>query len=76
MNECDPNGRMPLTCANKFQGIEHRLTVIEQQNNSICRKLDEIRGRTSKWESRLWGMAKGVVLLCVGWFLAKLGGMR
>ncbi len=76
MSEGDPNETMPVIYVQKFEGIEHRLTDIEADTKHIRSQLDDLKDSTSKWENRLWGIAKGAVLLCVGWCLAKLGDMK
>jgi len=55
---------IPLTCAEQFCRIEHRLTGIET-------KLDSLISSQTTWIGRMWGVAKALALLIAGWFLGN-----
>jgi len=62
-NDCNGT-KIPAACADKFEEHSIQLARIET-------KLDRLCDNSNTASKRLWQMAKGVVLMVVGYILAQ-----
>ena len=61
---CDPNISMPQRCEDRFDSIERKLDRVVSDVGSLV-------SARQNFLDRLWQLAKGVVLLVVGYVIAR-----